>query len=142
MNSHKFSYAMELVSVASAININAYLLSREQAEKYIMNVLNKYRPWKATGHLSISDNADRLSTEEYEFSFSLAMENKPAYIFFEQNYINKNEVVIVENAKNISELMKHSHGMEYFVSDKNATYLIAVNWYCIEYVGDLDLRSL
>jgi len=31
--------------------------------------------------------------------------------------------------------MKKSYGMEYFVSNKNADFLIAVNWYVIEVAG-------
>lgn len=141
MNLHKFSHAKELISIAPTIDVKANLLSKEQAEKYISYVLNKYHPWKTTGHLSIGDNAGKLSTEENEFTFSLSMKNEPAYIFFEQNTINKNDVVVIENAKNISKLMENSHGMEYFISDKNATYLIAVNWYSIEYTGDIEFLN-
>jgi len=31
--------------------------------------------------------------------------------------------------------------MEYFISDAGLTYLIAVNWYVIEYVGDVGLSE-
>ena len=35
--------------------------------------------------------------------------------------------------------MENSRGMEYFISDAELNYLIAVNWYAIEYVGDVEL---
>lgn len=63
-------------------------------------------------------------------------------IFFEQNRINQHDVVVVENAREISTLIANSHGMEYFISDKAISYLISVNWYAIEYVGDIDLQPI
>ena len=69
------------------------------------------------------------------------MRGDPAFIFFEQNQINRCDVVRVEDARNISSLMENSHGMEYFISDAGLTYLIAVNWYAIEYVGDIELSA-
>lgn len=35
--------------------------------------------------------------------------------------------------------MENSSGMEYFISDKDISYLISVNWYSIEYVGNIEL---
>ncbi|KNB71980.1 hypothetical protein ADS79_16230 [Brevibacillus reuszeri] len=105
----------------------------------MLEVLEKYKPWKTEGHLSIGEDANSLSTDDYEFSFSLSMESVPAFIFFEQNYINKCDVVVVDDAKNITSLMENSHGMEYFISDESLSFLISVNWYSIEYAGDIDL---
>ncbi|TKU16739.1 hypothetical protein FDX03_13770 [Citrobacter sp. wls827] len=68
------------------------------------------------------------------------MKSIPAFMFFEQNYINKDIVVLIHNARDISKLMENCHGMEYFISDKNGTYLIAVNWYSIEFIGDVLLK--
>lgn len=53
--------------------------------------------------------------------------------------MNKDVVVIIEDARNISRLMENSSGMEYFISDKDISFLISVNWYSIEYVGNVDL---
>ncbi|GIO33581.1 MULTISPECIES: hypothetical protein [Paenibacillus] len=121
------------------MSIKAALLPKEQGCKYILEILEKYKPWKTEGHLSIGEGANRLSTDDYEYSFSLSMESVPAFIFFEQNYINECDVVVVNDAKNISPLMENSHGMEYFISDESLSFLISVNWYSIEYVGDIDL---
>lgn len=125
--------------VAGMMSIKAAILPKEQGCKYILDVLEKYKPWKTEGHLSIGEDANSLSTDDYEFSFSLSMESVPAFIFFEQNYINKCDVVVVDDAKNISSLMENSHGMEYFVSDESLSFLISVNWYSIQYAGDIDL---
>ncbi|MED1861822.1 hypothetical protein [Brevibacillus reuszeri] len=121
------------------MSIKAAILPKEQGCKYILEVLEKYKPWKTEGHLSIGEDANSLSTDDYEFSFSLSMESVPAFIFFEQNYINKCDVVVVDDAKNITSLMENSHGMEYFISDESLSFLISVNWYSIEYAGDIDL---
>ncbi|WP_227743375.1 hypothetical protein [Hafnia alvei] len=139
MTLHKFSHARELIDVAKNLDIEIELLSRDDSEKFIFFIFNKYNPQKKEGHLSINDDTYKLSTEESEFTFSFSMKNEPAYIFFEQNFINKNNVLIIKEAKKISTLMKESHGMEYFISNKDGSYLIAVNWYCIEYKGDISL---
>lgn len=109
------------------------------ARYYIKQVLIKYILWRIEGHLAIGDNAKKLSTDAYEFKFSFGLDNKPGYIFFEQNLMNKDVVVIIEDARNISRLMENSSGMEYFISDKDISFLISVNWYSIEYVGNVDL---
>lgn len=137
---HNFSHAKELMRVAKNMDIQINILTENEAREYISFILDKYNPWKTEGHLSISDDAGKLSTDDKEFSFPLSMKNVPAFIFFEQNYINKNNVIVVERAQEISMLMKNSHGMEYFISDKHGTYLIAVNWYSIEFIGDIVLN--
>jgi len=139
MHFHKFSHANELIKSALELDIKLNFIIHMEARNYIDQVLKKYMPWRITGHLAIGDNAKRLSTDDYEFKFSLSLDNKPSYIFFEQNLMNKDVVVIVEDAKNISKLMEYSSGMEYFISDKDISYLISVNWYSIEYVGNVDL---
>lgn len=55
------------------------------------------------------------------------------WIFFEQSVSNKNVVVVVDDVGDISKLMEGSYGMEYFVSNEGGDFLIAVNWYVIEY---------
>ncbi|WP_176701759.1 hypothetical protein [Gilliamella sp. wkB112] len=139
MNFHKFSYANALIESASELDIKLNFITHMDACNYIDQVLKKYMPWRIEGHLAIGDNAKRLSTDDYEFKFSLCLDNKPGYIFFEQNTINKDVVVIIEDARNISKLMENSSGMEYFISDKDISYLISVNWYSIEYVGNIEL---
>ncbi|MBJ9295401.1 hypothetical protein GHT40_13970 [Citrobacter werkmanii] len=137
---HKFSHARELLSVADNTGIDIMLLTEEMAIKYIQFILDKYKPWKIEGHLSIGGSVSKLSTEDNEFIFSLSMDNVPAFIFFEQNYINKNNVLMISDASKISQLMENSHGMEYFISNEIGSYLIAVNWYSIEFTGDVFLN--
>lgn len=140
MSLHKFSHAKELINVAEKIGVKVNVLTGDAAEKYIFFILKKYKPWKQKGHLSIGDNVSRLSTDENEFTFSLLMKPLPALLFFEQDSINKDTVIIIDNAREISALMRNSHGMEYFVSDEYGTYLIAVNWYSIEFIGDVLIK--
>ncbi|WP_439893719.1 hypothetical protein ACS7SF_19080 (plasmid) [Ralstonia sp. 25C] len=125
--------------VAGEMSIAARLLSKDEGCAYIASVFSKFNPWKREGHVSIGDDVKKLRTEDCEFSFSRSMRGGPAFIFFEQNQVNRCDVVVVEDARNISLLMKNGHGMEYFISDNALNYLIAVNWYVIEYVGDVEL---
>lgn len=141
MNLHRSSHASELIRVASEMSVAVCLLSKDEGCAYISAVFGKFNPWKMEGHLSIGGDVKSLRTEDCEFSFSRSMRGDPAFIFFEQNQINRCDVVRVEDARNISSLMENSHGMEYFISDAGLTYLIAVNWYAIEYVGDIELSA-
>ncbi|EPD6619743.1 hypothetical protein ACSC89_004732 [Salmonella enterica subsp. enterica] len=140
MRLHKLSHAKELLSVADNIGIDITLLAEEMAMEYVRFIFDKYKPWKLEGHLSIGDSVSKLSTEDNEFTFSLSMDKVPAFIFFEQDYINKNNVLMISDASKISQLMENSHGMEYFISNKIGSYLIAINWYSIEFTGDVLLN--
>lgn len=133
---------MELLRVADAMSIRASILPKDEGKAFILSVLERFKPWKKEGHLAIGDGAKRMATEKHESSFSSTIAKTPAMIFFEQNRINQHDVVVVENAREISTLIANSHGMEYFISDKAISYLISVNWYAIEYVGDIDLQPI
>lgn len=133
MTSHKFCHADELLSTAERIGIKAHLVDEVMAEKYISFVLEKYKPRKRSGHLSIGEGAAKLPTDENEFVFFLSLKPEPGWVFFEQNVSNKNVVVVVDDVRGVSKLMEGSYGMEYFVSNEDGGFLIAVNWYVIEY---------
>ena len=141
MGLHRFSHAVELIRVAGERSIAARLLPKDEGCTYISSVFEKFNPWKREGHISIGDDAKTLRTEDCEFSFSRSMRGAPAFVFFEQTQVNRCGVVVVEDARKISLLMENSHGMEYFISDEALNYLIAVNWYAIEYVGDVELSA-
>lgn len=141
MNLHRSSHASELIRVAGEMSIAARLLSKDEGCAYIASVFGKFHPWKTEGHVSIGDDVKKIRTEDCEFSFSRSMRGDVAFIFFEQNQVNRCDVVRVGDARDISLLIENSHGMEYFISDAGLTYLIAVNWYVIEYVGDVGLSE-
>jgi hypothetical protein len=136
---HELSYAREIIKKSAELGINIELMENEKARDYINYVLEKFHPWRTSGHLSIGGQSREIPTEKNEFSFSLSLPYEPAYIFFEQNKINRNNVVIIENAKIISELMGNCFGMEYFISNEEVSYLIAVNWYVIEYTEGIEI---
>ncbi|WP_223277166.1 hypothetical protein [Pseudomonas oryziphila] len=133
MTTHKFCHADELLSAAGRLGVKAHLVDELIAEKYISFVLEKYKPWKKSGHLSIGDGTTKLPTDENEFVFFSSVKPGAGWIFFEQNVSNKNVVVVVDDVREISRLMEGSYGMEYFVSNECGDFLIAVNWYVIEY---------
>ncbi len=62
-------HANELLRAAAEIGVKARTTEKDVAEKYISFVLNKYRPWKTSGHLSIGENVSKLPTDENEFLF-------------------------------------------------------------------------
>ncbi|CAK15131.1 hypothetical protein [Pseudomonas entomophila] len=130
---HEFCHAYELLNAANRIGVKAHLADDEMAAKYISVVLDRYKPWKTVGHLSIGEGASKLPTDEHEFSFFLSVKPGAGWMFFEQDAFNKHVVVVIDDVRDISRLMEACYGMEYFVADENGTFLVAVNWYVIEF---------
>jgi hypothetical protein len=125
----------EILQVGKDLGITCTLLREAEALEFIKRVLEKYKPFKTTGHLSIGKNSISISLEEHEFTYSAKLNDEAVFIFFDQESTDRKKVVMVENGRNICRIMESSFGMEYFVSNKNADYLIAVNWYAIEIAG-------
>ncbi|ODC05551.1 hypothetical protein BFW38_16960 [Terasakiispira papahanaumokuakeensis] len=99
------------------------------------SVLKKFKPFKTTGHLSIGKDSKSIKTEEHEFSYSKKLSKGAAYIFFDQESKDRNTLVIIEEGSQLCNIMENAYGMEYFLSNKELDYLIAVNWYAIEGAG-------
>lgn len=53
--------------------------------------------------------------------------------FFDLESKDKNKVFVLDNIQNICDIMSESFGMEYFLFNEQFDYLIAVNWYVIEF---------
>ncbi|MFJ4344798.1 hypothetical protein [Pseudomonas sp. NPDC089401] len=136
MSIHPLSHAHEVLRAAKAVGVEAYLLQEYIAAQYIAAVLARYKPWKAAGHLSIGESSRTMPTDENEFGFSRSFRGKPGYLFFEQDSRNKNTVVVISDARELSRIMEECYGMEYFFSDEEGVFLVAVNWYVIEFTED------
>lgn len=125
----------ELIQVSSELGIESVVLNDKESKQFINRVVEIYKPFKITGHLSIGEETQKIPLEGYEFSYSNYLKSEPAYIFFDQEGRDRNTVVVVQDAKKIGELMENSFGMEYFVSNETMDFLIVVNWYVIEIAG-------
>lgn len=44
-------------------------------------------------------------------------------------------MIAIHSGRRLGEIMENSFGMEYFVTNKDFAYLLAINWYVIEGVG-------
>ncbi|RAV02766.1 hypothetical protein DQG13_08955 [Paenibacillus sp. YN15] len=99
--------------------------------------MRQFTPFKTAGHLAIGADSHAISLEKYEFSYSKYLNSEPAFIFFDQEGLDRNTVVVVKDAKLAGDLMENSFGMEYFLSNEKLDYLIAVNWYVIEVAGSV-----
>jgi hypothetical protein len=132
---HLMKHIDALLQAAQELEIPISELSKSEAENHIHSVIKKYCPVKTTGHLSLGHNSVSLSIDKYEFLYSEILPSEPAYIFFEQDGRNKNSVAIINDAKQLCRVMENTYGMEYFVTNKHADYLIAVNWYVVEVGG-------
>jgi len=122
----------ELIQVSTELGIEIEILDDNSAKDYIMRVINKFKPFKIAGHLAIGENSQIISLEKYEYSYSKSLNSEPALLFFDQEGLDRNTVIVVKDAKLVGDLMENSYGMEYFLSNGNLDYLIAVNWYVIE----------
>jgi hypothetical protein len=134
------SNADEIVNVCKELGINCTSLTEADGLGLISRVLNKFKPFKVTGHLAIDRDSISIPLEGNEFSYSVKLDSEAAYVFFDQEGIDRKSVVRIEDAREICRIMENSFGMEYFLSNSDATYLVAVNWYTIEVAGILKER--
>ena len=128
----------ELKSNADKIGLNYSIIKGVEAEKLISKIFKKFDPLRTSGHLAISDNSKIISLEENEFTYTLAIKKQKGYLFFDQEGVDRNLVLEVENVQRVGELMEESFGIEYFLSNSDLSFLIAVNWYVIEVSGDCE----
>ncbi|TND08170.1 MAG: hypothetical protein FD123_2564 [Bacteroidetes bacterium] len=127
--------AKELIRSASELNLDHKLLTQSEAEVYIQDIFTRFKVGKTTGHLAIWHESQTLPLNEYEYKYSEHLPDEPVYVFFEQQGLDKNAVVILTQGKMLGKVVENSFGMEYFVSDASSSFLIAVNWYAIEIAG-------
>jgi len=57
-------------------------------------------------------------------------------IFFEQTRENVDTIFKLHKGKYFSKILEECSGLEYFITNNTVDYLIAVNWYAIENVGN------
>jgi hypothetical protein len=124
--------SMEILRCCAEIGTPCILLKEPDASLYIKCVLERFTPVKTTGHLSIGHDSFSLPTDENEFSFSLKLREGPVRVFFDQKGPDRNTALHITNGRQLSQILANCFGMEYFISDPEATYLISVNWYKIE----------
>lgn len=136
MENTNFLYKIkELESAAKKLFLEYSIIEAERAGEFIQETINKFKVSKITGHLSIdSEISKKISTDEHEFTFSKEYLSDTAYVFFEQDYYNKNQIFILKKGNLFSQLIQECYGMEYFITDEKKSFLISVNWYTIEIV--------
>ena len=127
----------EILNACKELEIKARILSKEDSRNIITETIRKYNVNKITGHLSIHNNSYTLPIEDYEFTYSLNLNEEPVYMFFDQNNINKNDVVLINDGRKVCKIMENTYGMEYFLSNIELDFLITVNWYVLEGSGSV-----
>ncbi|MGB5970207.1 MAG: hypothetical protein WBG70_17970 [Spirulinaceae cyanobacterium] len=132
------SKANELVKAGRELQINCSLLEETEAYEYINSVKQKYNPRKTSAHLAIGGESISIPLEKYEFLYSEHLDSEPAYVFFDQEGDDRKKVVMIEDGQKLCRVIENSFGIEYFVSNKQLDYLIAVNWYVIEGIGTAE----
>ncbi len=125
----------ELLQVGQQLGIHITTLDQQQAQHYIERVLARYKPDQTSNHLLIGDGALTLPLEPHEFTYSEMLEQEPVYMFFDQEGMDRQQVAVIQDAHIVGKLMENAFGMEYFLSNEQAEFLIAVNWYTIQAVG-------
>ncbi|MCU7612970.1 hypothetical protein N0B16_00815 [Chryseobacterium sp. GMJ5] len=134
MKDQDFLYDIkELEEAAKKLSLEYSIIEGETAQKFIQDTINLFKPFRVTGHLGIgSEKSIILSTEGNEFNFSEKYVLGTAYVFFEQNYYNKNQIFVLQEGKFFSQLLLECSQLEYFITDNSHSFLISVNWYAIE----------
>lgn len=124
MENTNFLYKIkELESAAKKLFLEYSIIEAERAGEFIQETINKFKVSKITGHLSIdSEISKKISTDEHEFTFSKEYLSDTAYVFFEQDYYNKNQIFILKEGTLFSELIQECYGMEYFITDEKRAF--------------------
>ncbi len=128
-------HIQELLQVSHSLGIAITVLDRHESDPYIQKVLDAHHPHQTTNHLSIGEQAITIPLEPHEYTYSVLFEREPGYLFFDQQGLERHTVIRIEDIRSVGRLMEHAYGMEYFLSNEQAEFLIAVNWYVIEVVG-------
>ena len=128
--------AEELITVGKKLNIKAELLADDEAESCIQRTLDLFMPFRTTGHLGIGHDSFTLPIDKWEFSYMEYLSQESGYVFFSQKKrLSGRTVVRIDNLQELGKILEESFGMEYFLTNKNADFLIAVNWYVVEILG-------
>lgn len=131
--------AEELLSVGSELGIKIEILDDYEANMCIHNALEKFKPFKITNHIGIGHDSFCLPIDEWEFSYTKYLPKESGYIFFEQSSILSRKTVIkIDDINLFGKVIENSFGMEYFLTNKNSDFLIAVNWYVVEVAGKIE----
>ena len=130
----------EFIKSCRELNIEYKLVESSPAHDYIERVLAKFKPRKISGHLAIDHSSRSIPVNQHEFSYSNKLPNTHGYVFFDQT-TEKYKLIEIPDTRLVCKIIENSFGMEYFLSDREMTYLIAVNWYVIEFSG-VDLPDI
>ena len=129
--------AKELLENSDCVSADVRLLSEDESYNYIQKTMNKFKPEQYWGHLCIGKGTILLPIDIHEFSYTNILPEESGYIFFEQTTeTQKRTVVWISDIRQAGTLFENSFGMEYFLSNENSDYLIAVNWYVVEISGE------
>ncbi|WP_156957943.1 hypothetical protein [Paracidovorax oryzae] len=123
----------ELLDACSILNVPAKIISAENFESKKNEIFKKYHPEQTVNHYSIGGDSIVLPTEEYEFSLFENFPDINILLFFGSD--SKEDCLSIESLSSLSKIMENCYGMEYFVSDQDASFLISVNWYVINLQG-------
>lgn len=130
--------AEELIEIGKGMSIDIKLLEQNDAEKIIRTTLEKFTPFKLTGHLGIGNDSIELPIDKWEFSYMDYLPEEKGYIFFEQtNDLKRKTVIEIGNIRLLGKILENSSGVEYFLTNQKADFLIAANWYFVEIAGDI-----
>ncbi|MBN6075089.1 hypothetical protein HYE60_07510 [Aggregatibacter actinomycetemcomitans] len=134
----KYSRLGDLLHIGKEFNLHLEVLNEEDSKTYIDKTFNLFNPLKTWGHIQIGRGESLAPTEKYQNIYSLFMTSSPLFVIFDQNHKeDKNWVLKVKNGRDFAKLVYENGNLEYFLSDEKNTFLVAVNWYSIEYIGSL-----
>lgn len=74
----------EMARVCNDLNISFHIISGDDANRIISKVINFFNPEQTTGHLSISNDSNKvfkISLEHNEFTYSKKLPEDKGYVF-------------------------------------------------------------
>lgn len=129
----------ELKNAADMLGLQYELLTGEVAATIIETSFLKFEPFRTQGHLGIMhERSVKLKLSEHEYTFSETLADEPLLLFFEQTRESVDVIFKLYQGRAFSKLLEECYGMEYFLTNTSVDYLIAVNWYTIEIVDNVN----
>lgn len=138
-----FSSIDELKNAAELLGFEYEILTGETAAAIIDKSFVTFEPFRRQGHLSIMhERSHKLRLDEHEYTFSKHLIDEPLIVFFEQTRNHVDVAFKLQKGQLFCDLLEECSGIEYFLTNENVDYLIAVNWYVIESVDNHNLTAI
>lgn len=122
---------------AASIDIGYEVLEKCEAKEKLKKLVDVFTPSTLFGHFSIGHDMFEINASEYQYIYSKFLNTTEGYIFFTESQ-ERMQVVKLKDISLVSNFMENSYRIDYFLTDKDFSFLISVNQYVVECTNNLS----